>query len=118
LPTSPTRARRRDYTGEPITIGTGVTTNWTANGPGAVLPDDPADRPSGQSVPDCARFGRLPLRQPARRSSVLNEGKRLLAGVRGTNFGWDWESALLWNRADNESTQLRPPVPADPAQAQ
>jgi iron complex outermembrane receptor protein len=24
--------------------------------------------------------------------------------VKGSNYGWDWESALLWNRAENETT--------------
>jgi iron complex outermembrane recepter protein len=37
----------------------------------------------------------------------VNEGYRGLAGVKGTVFGnWDWESALLWNRSDRESTAL------------
>src|SRR5205085_2846089 len=39
-------------------------------------------------------------------SSTINEGKRLLAGLQGKSLGWDWESALLWNRANNESTSF------------
>ncbi|WP_141750045.1 TonB-dependent receptor [Janthinobacterium sp. HH107] len=33
-------------------------------------------------------------------ASNLNESYRLLAGVRGTTGAWDWETAVLWNRAE------------------
>jgi iron complex outermembrane receptor protein len=46
---------RRDYTGEPITIGTGVTTNWTANGPGL---------PTRRSCRSAIRTIRSPMRAP------------------------------------------------------
>ncbi|MFC5550817.1 TonB-dependent receptor domain-containing protein [Massilia aerilata] len=94
----------REYTGEPIAIGTGVTSNWTANGPAptyqTILPIGHPDNPFTDARASIQyRFTNL-----RGGSSVLNEGKRLLAGVKGTHMGWDWESALLWNRAENETT--------------
>jgi iron complex outermembrane receptor protein len=80
---------QRDFTDVPIAIGTGNTTNWTAAGPGL----------SYQTI--------LPIGHPDNPfPTTLNEGKRVLAGLKGNHFGWDWESAFLWNRADNESTQF------------
>jgi iron complex outermembrane receptor protein len=95
---------RRDYVDVPISIGTGVVTNWTATGPGAsyqtILPIGHPDNPFPDARASLAyRFTNL-----RGGSSVINEGKRLLAGLQGSNAGWDWESALLWNRAENETT--------------
>ncbi|WP_239700948.1 TonB-dependent receptor domain-containing protein [Massilia sp. 9096] len=95
---------RRDYKDVPISIGTGVTTNWTATGPGAsyqtILPIGHPDNPFPNARASLAyRFTNL-----RGGSSTINEGKRALAGLQGSHFGWNWESALLWNRAENEST--------------
>jgi iron complex outermembrane receptor protein len=96
---------RRDYTADPIAISTGSTTNWTATGPGAsyqtILPIGHPDNP----FPDARASAAYRFTNLRGGSSTINEGKRLLAGVRGTNYGWDWESAVLWNRTDQESTQ-------------
>jgi iron complex outermembrane receptor protein len=97
---------QRDYTDVPITIGTGVTTNWTATGPGTpyqtILPIGHPDNPFTDARSSVGyRFTGL-----RGGSSTINEGKRVLAGLKGSNYGWDWESAFLWNRAENESTQF------------
>jgi iron complex outermembrane receptor protein len=92
---------QRDYTTAPITIGTGSVTTFTSTGVGtpfqAILPIGHPDNP----FPDARasvnyRFTGLPGG-----TRDINQGTRALAGLRGSNLGWDWESALLWNRADN-----------------
>jgi len=96
---------QRDYTDVPIAIGTTSVTNWTANGPGAsyqtILPIGHPDNPF-PNARSSVNYRFTGLRGG---SSTINEGKRVLAGLKGSHFGWDWESALLWNRAENEGTQ-------------
>jgi iron complex outermembrane receptor protein len=92
---------QRDYTGAPITIGTTSVTNFTASGTGepyqTILPIGHPDNPFPNARSSAAyRFTNL-----RGGSSVLNEGVRAVAGLKGAHFGWDWESALLWNRAKN-----------------
>jgi iron complex outermembrane receptor protein len=96
---------QRDFTGEPITIGTGVVTNWAAGGPApsyqTILPIGHPDNPFTDARASLQyRFTNL-----RGGSSTINEGKRLLAGLKGSHFGWDWESALLWNRTNQDATQ-------------
>lgn len=96
---------QRDYTDVPIAIGTGVTTNWGSNGPApsyqTILPIGHPDNP----FPDARASVNYRFTNLRGGSSTINEGKRLLAGIKGSHFGWDWESALLWNRAEQEGTQ-------------
>ena len=94
----------RQYTGAPITIGTTSTTNFTSSGVGApfqlILPIGHPDNPFTNSRASASyRFTSL-----RGGSESLNEGYRALVGLRGTNFGWDWESALLYNRANRDDT--------------
>jgi iron complex outermembrane receptor protein len=96
---------RRDYTGAPISIGTTSVNTFTANGVGtpfqAILPIGHPDNPFTDARSSVGyRF--LSLRGG---SSTINEGARALVGVRGSNLGWDWESALLWNRSNRDETQ-------------
>jgi iron complex outermembrane receptor protein len=94
----------RDFTGAPIAIGTGSTTNFTASGVGtpfqAILPIGHPNNPFTDAR-GSINYRFVNLRGG---SSTINEGTRALAGIRGSNFGWDWESAVLWNRADNTDT--------------
>ena len=95
----------REYTGAPISIGTTSVTNFTANGVGVpyqtILPIGHPDNPFTDSRSSVAyRFVNL-----RGGSQTINEGIRAVAGLRGTHFGWDWESALLWNRAERDETQ-------------
>ncbi|WP_332848162.1 TonB-dependent receptor plug domain-containing protein [Massilia sp. S19_KUP03_FR1] len=95
---------RRDYTGVPITIGTTSVGNFTATGAAAsyqtILPIGHPDNPYTD------RRGSIAYRFVNLRggSSTINEGIRAVAGLRGNNYGWDWESALLFNRAQSDST--------------
>ena len=94
----------RKYTGAPISIGTTSVTNFTSSGVGVpyqtILPIGHPNNPFTDSRASIAyRFTNL-----RGGSESLNQGVRALAGVRGTNFGWDWESALLFNRAKRDDT--------------
>ena len=94
----------RQYTGAPISIGTGSVTNFTSAGVATpyqtVLPIGHPDNPFSDSRASVAyRFTGL-----RGGSASLNEGVRALAGIRGSHFGWDWESALLWNRSERDDT--------------
>jgi iron complex outermembrane receptor protein len=95
---------RRDYTGAPISIGTSSVTNFTSSGVGpsyqTILPIGHPDNP----FPDARASASYRFTNLQGGSSTINEGKRAVAGLKGSHFGWDWESALLWNRADNTDT--------------
>lgn len=46
-------------------------------------------------------------------TELVNEQKRLLAGLQGSLGSWEWETAVLWNQTDRKETQygfLRLPV--------
>lgn len=95
---------QRDYTGAPITIGTTSVTNFTGSGVGtpfqAILPVGHPENPFTNTRSSVGyRFTSL-----RGGSSTINEGTRALAGLRGTNFGLEWESTVLWNRAEREET--------------
>jgi iron complex outermembrane recepter protein len=94
----------RQYTGAPISIGTTSVGSFTANGVGTpfqlILPIGHPDNPFTNARAS-AYYRFTSLRGG---SESLNEGVRALAGLRGTHFGWDWESALLWNRSQRDDT--------------
>ena len=94
----------RDYTGAPITIGQTSVTNFTATGTGvpfqAILPIGHPDNPFSDARASVGyRFENL-----RGGSKTVNDGYRVLAGLRGSNLSWDWESALLWNRSEKDET--------------
>lgn len=95
---------RRDFTGAPISIGTTSVTNFASSGVSTpyqtILPIGHPDNP----FPDARASVSYRFVNLRGGSSTINEGKRAVAGLRGSNFGFDWESALLWNRADNTDT--------------
>jgi iron complex outermembrane receptor protein len=95
---------QRDFTGAPISIGTTSVGTFTANGVGTpfqtILPIGHPDNPFTDARASVSyRFTGL-----RGGSQGLNEGYRGLAGLKGSGFGWDFESALLWNRAKNRDT--------------
>jgi iron complex outermembrane receptor protein len=94
----------RKYTAAPITISTTSTTNFTSSGTGApfqaILPIGHPDNPFTDARSSVQyRFTNL-----ANGSESLNKAYRVVAGLRGSNFGWDWETAGLWNRSDRDDT--------------
>lgn len=46
------------------------------------------------------RFGDLGLA----RTKTINDATRVMAGLNGTHFGWDWESALLYSQTERKET--------------
>ena len=94
----------RDFTGAPITIGTTQVGTFTANGVGTpyqtILPIGHPDN----IFPDARASVSYRFENLRGGSSTINEGTRVLAGLRGSHFNWDWETAFLWNRAENEDT--------------
>jgi iron complex outermembrane receptor protein len=95
---------QRRYTQAPISIGVGSVTNFTATGVGTpyqtILPVGHPDNPFPNSRAS-AYYRFVGLNGDA---ASDNQGVRALAGLRGSHFGWDWESALLWNRAERDDT--------------
>jgi len=94
----------RTYTAAPITLGQTSVTNFTSTGVGvpfqAILEIGHPDNPFPTARASVGyRFENL--RAGAK---VVNDSTRLLTGVRGSNFNWDWETAVLWNRAEKEET--------------
>ncbi len=94
----------REYTGAPITIGQGSVTNFTSTGVGlpfqAILPIGHPDNPFTDARASVGyRFENL-----RGGSKTVNDGYRVLAGLRGSNLSWDWETAVLWNRTKKDET--------------
>lgn len=94
----------RKYTGAPITISTTSVTNFTNSGVTTpyqtILPIGHPDNPFTDARASVQyRFENL-----RGGSRSVNEGVRAVAGFRGSNFGWDWETAGLWNRAERDDT--------------
>ncbi len=98
----------RTYTGAPITLGQTSVTNYTATGVGvpfqAILEIGHPDNPFPTARASVGyRFENL-----RGGSTTVNEAFRVVAGLNGSNFNWDWETAALWNRSDrNELTYDR-----------
>ncbi|HTD05020.1 TonB-dependent receptor plug domain-containing protein, partial [Undibacterium sp.] len=97
----------RKYTGVSRTIdGRSITTTFPQIGAGnsfqAILPVGHPDNP----FPDARaallyRFENIPGG-----SKNVNDATRALAGVKGSNFNWDWETAVLYNRVKREETMF------------
>ncbi|UVW29674.1 TonB-dependent siderophore receptor [Massilia sp. H6] len=102
----------RTYDSTPIAISTGQTTNFTATGIApsyqTILPIGHPDNPFPNARASVAyRFENAP-----RGTETINENGRLLAGLQGTNFNWDWEGAFLYNEARrNDSYKGRLSLP-------
>lgn len=97
------RTERR-YTAAPIGISTGVTTNFTAAGVApsyqTVLPIGHPDNPFPNARASMAyRFENAP-----NGTETLNQTGRLLAGVSGSHFNFDWETGFLLNEARKEDS--------------
>ena len=96
---------QRDYTGAPITIGQGVTQNFTSASVGAPFqailevghPDNPF--PNARSSVGY-RFENL-----RGGSQVVNQNSRFVAGLQGAFGNWDWESAVLYNQSTKDERQ-------------
>lgn len=94
----------RTYSGAPRTLGQTQTTNFTSTGIAdpfqVILPIGHPDNPFPTARASVGyRFENLPGGTENR-----NDYLRALAGVRGNVFGWDLESALLWNEARRKDT--------------
>nr|WP_229520638.1 TonB-dependent receptor [Massilia sp. IC2-476] len=94
----------RQYTAAPIAIGTGVTTNFTATGVApsyqTILPIGHPDNPFPNARASVAyRFENAP-----QGTETINETGRLLAGLSGSHFNWDWETAFLYNEARRDDS--------------
>jgi len=94
----------RQYTANPITIGTTPVTNFTATGIApsyqTVLPAGHPDNPfPGARASVAYRFENAPSG-----TETINENGRLLAGLQGTAFEWDWETGVLYNESRREDT--------------
>jgi iron complex outermembrane receptor protein len=101
----------RAYTGSPIAIDSRLSTPFTSTGLGVpfqpILEIGHPDNPFGTAA--------FPGTAPARASilyrfenkrggsNTTNENARALAGLRGSHFGFDWESAVLWNRSSRDA---------------
>ncbi|MCG2585891.1 TonB-dependent receptor [Massilia sp. TS11] len=98
----------RVYTGAPISIGTTSVTNFMASGVAdpfqVILPVGHPDNPfSSQGYRASVQYRFVNLRGG---SEVNNNTSRLLVGLRGSNFGWDWDTAVLFNQNKNENTSF------------
>jgi iron complex outermembrane receptor protein len=93
----------RDYTGAPITLGQTAVTNFSAAG---VAPSFQVILPIGHpDNPFTNARASLGYRFVNKRggSSINDKNSRLLVGIKGTNFGFDWDTGLLWNQNKNTS---------------
>ena len=89
----------RLYTANPITIGTAPVTNFTAAGVAptyqTILPIGHPDNPFPTARASVAyRFENAPSG-----TETINEQGRLLTGLQGSHFNWDWEVGVLYNEA-------------------
>lgn len=94
----------REYTGAPITIGQSSVTNFTSTGVAtpfqAILEIGHPDNPFPNARASVGyRFENL-----RGGSKVVNDNIRALAGLQGTHWGWDWDTALLWNESKKKET--------------
>ncbi|WP_374350087.1 TonB-dependent receptor [Chitinimonas sp.] len=70
----------------------------------AVLPVGHPDNPTnGTATPQRVAVVYRFVDTPSARKNT-NENTRLLAGLKGSNWGWDWESALTWNESKRKET--------------
>ncbi|MFC0167929.1 TonB-dependent receptor domain-containing protein [Pseudoduganella danionis] len=92
----------RNYTGSPITLGQTPTTNFTSVGVTdpfqVILPIGHPDNPFPDSRASVGyRFENL-----RGGTQNINKGIRALVGLEGTHFGWDWNTAVLWNQSQKD----------------
>lgn len=92
----------RQYTASPITIGTGQVTNFTSTGIApsyqTILPIGHPNNPFPNARASVSyRFENAPSG-----TETINQNGRLLTGLQGSAFNWDWESAFLYNEARRE----------------
>jgi iron complex outermembrane receptor protein len=104
----------RNYRGPGVAIaGTSAVSNWQVGGPAqsfqALLPVGHPDNPySSSRAALYYRFEDTPTG-----TDTVNQQYRVLAGLKGMAGDWDWETAVLWNRAESSNTnkgQLYLPV--------
>jgi iron complex outermembrane receptor protein len=92
---------KRDYTAAPITLGQTAVTNFSAAGvvPSfqAILPIGHPDNPFTDAR---ASVGYRFVNKRGGRA-VTDKNTRVLVGAKGTNFGFDWDTGLLWNQSKN-----------------
>jgi len=94
----------RQYSAAPLTIGTTPTTNFTATGIApsyqTILPVGHPDNPFPNARASLNyRFENAPTG-----TETINQNGRLLAGLQGSAFNWDWETGVLYNEARREDT--------------
>jgi iron complex outermembrane receptor protein len=90
----------RPYTGAGASLGTGQTTNFKSSGiadPFQIIL--PIGHPNNPFPTARASFS-VRLEDKLRTQTSTNENMRALAGVKGSNYGFEWESAVLWNRSE------------------
>ncbi|WP_394777856.1 TonB-dependent receptor plug domain-containing protein, partial [Undibacterium sp.] len=95
----------RWYVGAPIaTSGRSPTTNFTATGLAkpfqAILPIGHPDNP----FPDARAAVAVRFTNTDGNSNETTKNYRVVGGLKGSNKGVDWESAVLWNRSDVDTT--------------
>lgn len=90
----------RPYSGAGATLGTGQTTNFKSTGIAdpfqIILPIGHPNNP----FPTARASVSVRVEDKLRTQTTTNENARALAGLRGANFGFDWETAVLWNRSE------------------
>jgi iron complex outermembrane receptor protein len=94
----------RQYTSNPITIATTPVTNFTATGVApsyqTILPAGHPDNPfPGARASVAYRFENAPSG-----TETINKQGRVLAGLQGSHFNWDWEIGALYNEARREDS--------------
>ncbi|WP_395007644.1 TonB-dependent receptor [Undibacterium sp.] len=90
----------RPYTGAGATLGTGQTTNFKSTGIAdpfqIILPIGHPNNP----FPTARASVSVRLEDKLRTQTTTNENARALAGLKGSSYGFDWETAVLWNRSE------------------
>jgi iron complex outermembrane receptor protein len=94
----------RAYTGNAITVGQGVTQNFTSASVGtpyqAILEIGHPDNPFPANRASIGyRFENL-----KGGTEVVNGNSRFLAGLQGSAGTWDWETAYLYNQSTKDET--------------
>ncbi|MDC8757251.1 TonB-dependent receptor [Janthinobacterium fluminis] len=94
-----------EYRGVPRTIsGRSLTTVFPANGPGLpfqpILPVGHPDNPTNGSASPQAVGVTYRFTDSVGGSENTNTATRLLAGIKGSHFNWDWDTGLLYNKSE------------------
>ena len=95
----------RNYTGSPITIGTGVVQNFTSSGLAnpyqTILPIGHPDNPFPTARASVGyRFENL-----NGDNKNTTDNKRMLVGLSGSVAGWEFDTGLLWNEDSRKEVQ-------------